>query len=203
MPATIEFFYDYGSPYAYIADWLLPGLRERTGAEIRHRPMLLGGLFKATGNASPITESCAPKRAYFSKTLQRWVAFHGLPFRMNPSFPINTITLMRMAVAAQRDGVFATYHPAVFKAMWVDGVDMGDPAELARVLTAAGLDAAALAAAAGEEEVKAGLKAATEEAARRGAFGAPTFFVGDEIFWGHDHMGLIEARIAGRLPAVA
>jgi 2-hydroxychromene-2-carboxylate isomerase len=194
MP-RFEFFFDYGSPYSYLADSRLPGLAERTGAEIVYRPMLLGGVFKATDNRSPALEPCEAKRSYGALELRRWVAHLGVPFRGNPHFPINTLLLMRTAVAAQRAGVFAPFHRAVYPAFWAEGENLGEPEVVARVVEKAGLDASALLEAAGDAAVKAELRATTEEAVARGAFGAPTFFVGDEMFFGNDRLDFVERSL--------
>lgn len=195
MAARCEFFFDYGSPHSYLADSQLVGLASRTGAEVVHRPMLLGGVFKATGNQSPAFESVEAKRSYGGTVLRRYVSRYGVPFRGNPFFPINTLGLMRGAVAAQRRDEFAAYHPAVFAAFWVEGLDLGDAEVVARVLAGAGLDAAVLLAAAGDPDVKRALRENTEEAVARGAFGAPTFFVGDEMFFGNDHIPFLEETL--------
>jgi 2-hydroxychromene-2-carboxylate isomerase len=191
-----EFFFDYGSPYSYLADSRLPALAERTGAEVRYRPMLLGGVFKATGNSSPVADPCQAKRAYGALELQRWVAHLGVPFRGNPHFPINTLLLMRTAVAAQRAGVFEPFHRAVYPAFWAEGENLGEPEVVARIAEKAGLDARGLLEAAGDSAVKAELRATTEEAVARGAFGAPTFFVGDEMFFGNDRLDFVERALA-------
>ena len=195
MTGRFEFFFDYGSPYSYIADANLAGVLQRTGAEVIYRPMLLGGGFKATGNQSPAFESCEPKRSYGGANLARWIERLEIPFRMNPHFPINTITLMRGAVAAQREGVFDVYHAAVFPAMWRDGLDLGQEPVFREVVTGAGIDADRILTLAGDDEVKGALRAATDEAVSRGAFGAPTFLIGDALFFGADHMAYLEEAL--------
>jgi 2-hydroxychromene-2-carboxylate isomerase len=197
MPRTLEFFFDYGSPYSYLASHRLPGLAARTGVELRYRPMLLGGVFKATGNQSPMLEPIAPKRAYSGLALQRSAEAYGVEFRGNPHFPINTLMLMRSAIAAQQLRVFDAFHQSVYPAFWVQGLDLGDEAVLAKLLAGAGLDAAAIAEARSRDEVKNELRRNTDEAVQRGAFGAPTFFLGDEMFFGADHLFFVE-RALGR-----
>jgi 2-hydroxychromene-2-carboxylate isomerase len=194
----LEFFFDYGSPYSYLANSRLPGLAERTGAELRYRPMLLGGVFKATDNRSPALEPCEAKRSYGSLELRRWIAYLGVPFSGNPHFPINTLLLMRTAVAARRAGVFEPFHRAVYPAFWADAENLGEPEVVARVVEKAGLDARALLEAGGDPEVKAELRATTEEAVARGVFGAPTFFVEDEMFFGNDRLDFVERALAER-----
>lgn len=195
MARSVEFFFDYGSPYSYLANALLPSVAARHRAELVFRPMLLGGVFKAIGNQSPAAEPVAAKRAYGGKMLRRTAAHFGIPIESNPHFPINTLGLMRRAVAAQRTGDFAVFHQAVYPAFWVAGRDLGDPSVIAEVLTNAGLDAAKLADLATGDAAKAALRANTEEAVARGAFGAPTFFFGDEMFFGVDHLPHLERAL--------
>jgi 2-hydroxychromene-2-carboxylate isomerase len=192
---TLEFFYDYASPYSYLADTQVEALTERTGAELVYRPILLGAVFKATGNRSPIQEPVEAKRRHSSFDIPRWAAYYGVPLRFNPHFPINTLTLMRLAHAAQRANVFAPFHRAAFSAMWEQERDMGNPEVVAEVLEEAGLDARALLEAAQDPEIKQALKQATEEAIELGAFGVPTFRVGDELFFGNDRLPLVEAAL--------
>ena len=194
MPA-IEFFYDYGSPYSYLADSRLPGFRERTGCEVIFRPMLLGGVFKATGNRSPFVEPVEAKRRYFGLEMRRCVEELGVPFTSNPHFPINTLGLMRGAYAAREMGVFEAYHRAIFDAFWTAAADLGDPAVVAQVLDAAGLKGADIVAAASGDAAKSALRETTDEAIERGVFGAPSFFVGDELFFGNDRLDRVEAAV--------
>ena len=196
MARRVEFFFDYGSPYSYLADAKLPALQGRTGAELVYRPMLLGGVFKATGNQSPALEPCEPKRSYGGTTLRRSMKRYGVSFQANPHFPINTLPLMRATIAAQRAGIFDAFHRAVYPAFWAEGRNLGDPDVVRSVLEKAGLDAGALLAASQEPEVKDRLRANTEEAVSRGAFGAPTFFLGDEMFFGADHMDFLEEALS-------
>jgi len=199
MARRLEFFFDYGSPYSYLADTQLPALRERSGCEIVYRPMLLGGVYKATGNRSPAMEPIEAKRRYGALELQRWVAYYGVPFRSNPHFPIDTLRLMRVAHGAQRAGVFERFHAAVYPAFWQRGLDLGDPAVLGGALADAGLDADALLASADDPEVKQALRATTDEAIARGAFGAPTFYVEDEMFFGADRLPFVLRALQGSL----
>jgi 2-hydroxychromene-2-carboxylate isomerase len=192
MSRVIEFFFDYGSPYSYIANAVLPGLARRHRAEIAYRPMLLGGVFKATGNQSPIYEPVASKRAYGMLTLRRSAVLHGVAFEHNPHFPINTLALMRTAVAAQHESVFGAFHSAVYPAMWAKGLDLGNAAVVADVLVAAGLDAEAIEARARESAVKEELRATTEEAVARGVFGAPAIFLDGQLYFGVDHLPFLE-----------
>lgn len=195
MSPTVEFFYDYGSPYSYLANTRLPALAERTGAEIVYRPMLLGGVFKATGNASPMAGPVAAKQAYGRLELERWVEYLGVPFQRNPHFPINTLQLMRMGVAAQRSGLFEPFHAAVYPAFWAAGRNLGEAEVVQEVLSRAGLDAARLLELAQQPEIKDELKRTTEEAVERGVFGAPSFFVGRELFFGNDRLEFVERAL--------
>jgi len=193
--ATIDFIFDFGSPNAYLSWKVLPAIAARTGATVNLIPCLLGGIFKATNNASPAVAFGAVKGklAYEGLETRRFVAKHGLSaFRQNPHFPVNTLMIMRGLVAARRMGVGDRYLEVVLAAMWEQGEKMDDPDVVARVLTAGGLDAQALLAATQDPEVKAELVANTEAAVERGVFGIPTFFVGDEMFFGKDRLGQVE-----------
>ncbi len=192
MMASVEFFYDYGSPYSYLADSRLPGLKARTGAEVIYRPMLLGGVFKATGNQSPFVEPVEAKRSYFSVELRRAVHRLNVAFVQNPHFPINTLGLMRTAHAARALEVFEPFHSAIFRAFWTAGAELGNPQVVADVLDAEGLKGSEIVDAARGDEIKAALRATTDEAVERGIFGAPTFFVGAEMFFGNDRMEFVE-----------
>lgn len=194
MATQVEFFFDYGSPFSYLADTQLPALAQRTGATIVYRPMLLGAVLKETGNASPM--AVPAKGRYMSTELQRWAQRYGVPFHTNPFFPINTLRLMRGSVAALLDGTFAAYHRAIFSGVWVKGLNLGEETVLREVLRAAGLDADRVVTRLEEQEVKDQLRANTEEAVRRRVFGAPTFFVGEEMFWGNDRLPFVEEQLA-------
>jgi 2-hydroxychromene-2-carboxylate isomerase len=195
MRNQVEFFFDYGSPYSYLADTRLPALADRTGATIVYKPMLLGAVFKATGNSSPAASPVQSKLQYGVADLSRWARHYGVPFRLNPNFPINTLRLMRGAVAAQQSGDFPQFHRAVFAAIWQQDENMGDDTVVRDVLEKAGIDGRALWERTGSAEVKDLLRTNTEEAVRRGAFGAPTFFVGDEMYWGNDRLLFVEAAL--------
>jgi 2-hydroxychromene-2-carboxylate isomerase len=188
---AVEFFFDVGSPTTYLAWTQLPAIAKDTGANIVWRPMLLGGVFKATGNQSPVTVPA--KGQWMGGDIQRFAQRYLVPFQFNPFFPINTLTLMRGATGLQmrQPERLNDYLRTVFKAMWAKPVNMGDPEVMATVLTAAGFDPVALMALASDPEVKAQLVATTEEAVRRGVFGAPSFFVGDELFFGQDRLDFV------------
>ena len=194
MARTIEFLFDYGSPFSYLANLQLPGFAKRNGAAVTYRPILLGGVLKATGNSSPMT--VAAKARYFAVDMRRWAARYGVMLKLNPyPFMANTLPLMRGAVAAQRLGVFAAYHDAIYRAAWAEGLDLGERAVITGVLQRAGVNFAEVSAAAEGQEVKDELRRNTEDAVARGAFGAPTFFVGDEMFWGNDRFDFIEEAL--------
>jgi 2-hydroxychromene-2-carboxylate isomerase len=200
VPKTLDFIFDFGSPNAYLSWKVLPGVLERTGANLNLIPCLLGSLFKLTNNQPPMAAfgPVKGKLDYERRETERFVAKHGLTrFRFNPHFPVNTLLIMRGLVAAQRLGLGPTYLEAVVKAMWEDGQKMDDPEVVAAVLTAAGLPAGAILEATQDPEVKAELMANTEAAAARGAFGIPTFFVGDEMFFGKERLGQVEEELAG------
>jgi 2-hydroxychromene-2-carboxylate isomerase len=195
---TLDFIFDFASPNAYMASMVLPGILERTGATLKVIPCLLGGIFKSTGNQAPFTAfgGIKGKMDYEMLESRRFVARHGLTkFRMNPHFPINTLLIMRAFVAAGLLGVGERYMEVVLNAMWEDGRNMGDPEVVAAVLDAAGLNAAAILEQAQTPEVKAILVSNTQAAADRGAFGIPTFFVGDEIFFGKERLGQVEEEL--------
>jgi 2-hydroxychromene-2-carboxylate isomerase len=198
MARTIDFVFDFGSPNSYLAWKVLPAIAQRAGAEIRLIPALLGGIFKLTNNQSPMAAfgEVKGKLAYEELETNRFVARHGLTaFRRNPHFPINTLLIMRALVAAPRMGIEAPYVAAVEKAMWEDGEKMDDPAVVERVLDAAGLDGAGLIAATQDPQVKAQLIANTDAAVARGVFGIPTFFVGEEMFFGKDRLDQVEEAL--------
>jgi 2-hydroxychromene-2-carboxylate isomerase len=196
---AVEYFFDVGSPTAYLAWTQLPKIAAETGATIAWRPMLLGGVFKATGNASPVTVPA--KGRWMNDDIARWARRYGVPFAFNPHFPINTLTLMRGATGLQmrRPAELPRYLDVVERAMWEASKDLGDPAVLAATLAAAGFDADEFAALVADPEVKGKLIATTEEAVARGVFGAPTFFVGDAMFFGQDRLDFVrEALLAIR-----
>lgn len=193
-----EFIFDIGSPNAYFAHRVIPSIEARTGVKFDYAPCLLGGIFKATGNQSPMAANAniPAKAAYEILEMRRFIERRGLSkFRMNPHFPVNTLTIMRGAIVAQNEGRLQPYVEAAFRAMWEDGADLGDPEAAKAVLDSAGFDGAALLAAAADDAVKRQLIAATERAVARGAFGIPTFFVGDEMWFGKDRLGEVEEAI--------
>jgi 2-hydroxychromene-2-carboxylate isomerase len=196
MQKTAEFFFDVGSPAAYLAWTQLPALCAEAGATLVYRPMLLGGVFQATGNASPMV--VAAKGSYMSVDLSRFAQRYGVPFRINPHFPINTLTLMRAVVGmqARRAERFEAFLAAVYPALWVQGLNLNDPAVTAAMLVEAGFDPSVVFALVNDANIKAALKANTEEAVQRGVFGAPTMFVGDAMFFGQDRLDFVKEALA-------
>ena len=196
---SLELIFDFGSPNAYLTLKVLPELLERTGADLIITPCLLGGIFKATGNKAPMVQYAGvpAKLAYENLEIRRFIERHGLTrFRLNPHFPVNTLLIMRGLVAARRLGVEQAYLDTVMAAMWERGLKMDDPQVVAAALAEAGLDAKAILEATQDPDVKAELMANTEQAAARGAFGIPTFFVGDEMFFGKERLGQVEEELA-------
>ena len=194
MNKQVEFYFDVGSPASYLAWTQIARLAERHGAEVVYQPMLLGGVFKATGNASPA--SVPAKGRYTRIDFERFARRYQVPFAQNPFFPINTMQLMRGAVALLDGDQFQPYVDAVFRAIWVKGQNMGDPDVVARVLGGQGFDVAGLLQQINDPAVKERLRQITERAIERGVFGAPTFFVGDEMFFGQDRLDFVEAALA-------
>jgi 2-hydroxychromene-2-carboxylate isomerase len=173
-------------------------LGERTGTPVRWRPFLLGGVFKATGNEMPAAVEA--KARYMQRDLERWARYYGVPYRFPSRFPLNTLPAQRALVAAERSGGQAAVQglaQRLFEAYWAEDRDVSAEAELRRTAEGAGLDPDALAQAAGEQAIKDQLRQITDEAVRRGAFGAPTIFVGDEMFWGNDRLFFVEELLRG------
>jgi len=198
MAVPVQFLFDFGSPNAYMCHRVIPAIEARTGVRFEYVPVLLGGIFKLSGNRSP-AEAFAGipnKRAYDQLEIKRFVAKHRLDrYRHNPFWPVNTLQIMRGAVAAQKQGCFERYVEAVYVAMWEQGRNMEDPEVIVRTLNEAQLDGQRLYAGTQDPEVKSLLMANTQAAFERGAFGSPTFFVGSEIFFGKDRLREVEEEI--------
>lgn len=194
MAGKVEFFFDVGSPSAYLAWTQLPGIARETEAELVYRPVLLGGIFRSVGNVSPA--EIPPKSEYLRRDLARFAGRYGVPLRYNSAFPINTLGLMRGAVAAEREGVLEAYLGAVFPAIWVHDADLSDPANVAACLREGGLDADRLIGLAGEAAAKDGLRERSDAAVRRGLFGVPSMFVGDSLFFGQDRLDFVREALA-------
>jgi 2-hydroxychromene-2-carboxylate isomerase len=199
MPVTVEFHFDFGSPNAYLAHRVIPEIEHRTGASFRYVPVLLGGVFKATGNRSP-AEAFAGirnKPEYERLETERFVRRHGIiGFNRNPFFPVNTLRIMRGAVAAELDGTLARYVSVVFHHMWEQPKKMDDPDVIRAALDGSGLDGAAMLTRIEDGAVKQKLIANTEASVARGTFGSPTFYLGDEMWFGKDRLRDVEEAIA-------
>jgi 2-hydroxychromene-2-carboxylate isomerase len=195
-----QFMFDFGSPNAFLSHEAIPAIEKRTGAKFDYVPILLGGIFKATNNKSP-AETLAGvknKREFHALETERFIKrFQVQPFVWNPFFPVNTLNLMRAAVAAQFEGVFPAYVEAAFHHMWREPKKMDDLEVAVKALNSSGLDGAKLLARAQEADVKAKLIENTQSAVERGAFGSPTFFVGNEIFFGKEQLRDVEEMVSG------
>ncbi len=198
MTQTIDFIFDFASPNAYLSHKVLQPIAADTGVTINYKMCLLGGIFKATGNQAPMITygGVKGKTEYQMLEMRRFITRHKLnAFKMNPHFPVNTLLLMRGAIAAEMDGNLPQYLEVGLKAMWEDGLKMDDPDVYAETFTAAGMDGAALLARTQDAEVKAKLVANTEDAVAHGVFGIPTFFVGEEMYFGKDRIWQVEEAI--------
>ncbi|MBJ2267406.1 2-hydroxychromene-2-carboxylate isomerase [Pseudomonas sp. MF6772] len=196
MSKTLEFFFDLGSPTTYLAYTQLPGICAETGSQLVYQPILLGGIFKATGNASPVT--IPAKGRYLLQDLARYAKRYGVPLKFNPHFPINTLTLMRAVTGIQlrQPERFIDFIDCLFRAIWVEGRNMGDPAVVAAVLAQHHFDPAQVLELTQDEEVKNALKHKTEEAIARGMFGAPAMFVGQQLFFGQDRLDFVREALS-------
>jgi 2-hydroxychromene-2-carboxylate isomerase len=197
MPAKVEFHFDFGSPNAYFAHRLIPAIEQRTGVGFSYQPILLGGVFKLTNNQPPMLQfkGIKNKLEYQKLELTRFIKKHQLNrFQMNPHFPVNTVQIMRGAVAAEADS-FARYVEVTFQAMWEEGKKMDDPDIIRATLDAAGLDGGRMLQLIQQQSVKDRLLHNTENSVARGTFGVPTFYVGEEIFFGKDSLGEVEAAV--------
>ena len=204
MTPNVEFHFDFGSPNAYLVHKLIPAVEQRTGARFVYVPVLLGGVFKLTNNQAPMVQfkDVKNKLEYQRLETRRFIDKHKLArFRMNPHFPVNTVQIMRGAVAAEMDGQLARYVEAVFHHMWEEPKKMDDPAVIRAALEESGLDGERILARIQDQDVKDRLLANTQASVARGTFGAPTFFVGEEIFFGKDRLRDVEEEIAARAGA--
>jgi 2-hydroxychromene-2-carboxylate isomerase len=194
MSNSIDFYFDYGSPTSYLAYKQLPGVVRRTGVRVNYLPILLGGVYLATSNHSPL--DLPLKRKWMETDMQFFAERYGIQFAVNPHFPINTLVLMRGAVYAQQQGFLERYSDAVFHGMWGNPENMSEPAVIAKVLQSADLEVQKIVAATQDPAIKEQLKSNTQEAIDRGAFGAPTIFVGDRMFFGQDRIQYVEELLA-------
>ena len=193
----VEFFFDLSSPYSYLAATQMEGLVKRTSAQVTWKPFVLGAVFKAAGNVMPA--ACPPKAQYMLRDLDRWARRYEVDFKMTTRFPVNAMQAMRLVVASEAEGKSSAVALAAFRALWVADRDITAEPELRAIAKEAGIDADRALQAIATPEVKDRLRAYTDDAIRRGAFGAPAIFVGDELFWGNDRIEFVEATLtAGR-----
>lgn len=195
MSKHVDFYFDFGSPTSYLAWTQLPGITQAAGAELRWHPILLGGVHKATGNQSPALVPA--KGAWMNRDMERYAVRYQVPFVNNPYFPINTMHLMRGAVGYRmhKPASFDAYVTTIYRAMWADGLNLGDQAVLAEVLQRGGLDPNEFLAFIQDPAVKEELRADTEASVKRGIFGAPTMFVGDEMYFGQDRLDFVREAL--------
>lgn len=198
----VQFLFDFGSPNAYLATQIIPDVEKRTGVSFDYVPVLLGGIYKLTGNSSPADylRGIRNKREYMEVETERFVRRHGITsFCKNPFFPVNTLQLMRGAVAAEAEGMFRPYFHAAYHHMWEEPKKMDDPEVMQAALASSGIDVGRIVAKSQEPAVKSRLMQLTEDAVSRGAFGSPTFFVGEEMFFGKDQLRDVEEEILAQL----
>ncbi len=199
MTKTVDFYFDFASPNAYLSHQVVPGIEERTGAKFNYIPVLLGGIFKATNNKPPMEAffGILNKNEYQSVEMKRFQERHGIDkFKMNPHFPVISLQIIRGAVGAQQDGYLDKYIDEVLKHMWEEPKKMDDPEVIKEAFTESGFDADRLMNQMQDPEIKAQLIENTEKAVKRGTFGIPTFFVGDDIYFGKDTLWQVEEALA-------
>jgi 2-hydroxychromene-2-carboxylate isomerase len=202
---TVQFMFDFGSPNAYLAARAIPDIERRTATKFDYVPALLGGIYRLTGNSSPADylKGVRNKPDYMALETERFIRRHGITtFRRNPFFPVNTLQLMRGAVAAELEGVFWPYFQAVYRHMWEEPKKMDDPGVMREALNSSGIDADKIIARSQDPAVKTRLMALTQDAVDRGAFGSPTFFVNDEMFFGKDQLRDVEEEILAQQRAM-
>ncbi len=198
MSVPVEFHFDFGSPNAYLCHLVIPALESRTGVKVTYVPILLGGIFKATNNVSPAVslKGIRNKGEYQALEMRRFLEAHGIiNYRPNPHFPVNTVQLMRGAIVAQREGCFEKYVDEMYRHMWAEPKKMDDPEVIAAALEESGLPVDILMTGMQDPEVKAQLRANTEDSVARGVFGSPSFFVGDQLYFGKDRLREVEEEI--------
>jgi len=192
--ADVEFFFDIGSPYSYLASTQIEQLDQEPGASVEWRPFLLGGVFKETGNAAPA--NVPPKAQYMLTDLRRWADTYDIPFQMPENFPLNTLPTQRALVAVKkRGGAVPPLARALFRGYWVGGRDVSDPSVIAQMCERVDEPGDDILEALDDDDIKAELRKVTNEAVERGAFGAPTFFVDDKMFWGNDRLTFVRAAV--------
>ena len=197
MSAQVDFYYDFGSPTAYLAWTQLPALCERNNATLNYKPVLLGGIFKATGNATPVL--IKPKGEWLLEDIVRYAAFYDVPYIMNPHFIINSLNMMRGAIWARNSGVIEDYNQAMFEATWVNGLNTADTDVIAKVAKDANLNSDAMLQSISDGAIKKQLMSETESAVALGVFGAPTMIVGDELHFGQDRLDWVERKLAAKV----
>jgi len=195
MSKEVDYYFDVGSPAAYLSWTQMPKLVEETGAKVNYKPVLLGGIFKATGNSAPI--AVPAKGKWLWADLNRWAKLYNVPFKMNDKFPVNTLILMRGLTAYQNDAKFIDLGNAIFDGMWASNKDLTEMDVVAQVVTSAGIDAAEFAAKVEEAAIKQTLIDQTDEAIAKGAFGSPSFVVDDELHFGQDRMHFVKDALMG------
>ena len=200
-PRTLDFIFDFGSPNAYLCHKVLPDFAARTGLTVNYVPCLLGGIFKATGNKPPFMAFAPVKMQYELLELKRFVRRHKIPYRMNPHFPVNTLALMRGAMVARDEGFLLPYVDGILRYMWETPRKLDDPAVFAQTLTELGFDAEHILRRSADEDIKQALADSTAAAVERGVFGIPTFFLGDEMWFGKERLRDIEEFLAEAQPA--
>jgi 2-hydroxychromene-2-carboxylate isomerase len=195
MAKVFEFYFDLVSPYSYLAATQIGALCERTSAQAIYKPVLLAAIMQATGNQPPLSVAVPPKQSWMLRDVKDWAAFYGIPLAFPKSFPFNSLKVQRLLIAAEDQGALVPLTHALYDALWGQGEPVTDLAKLSAYVTSAGFAAEAMLARTEDSEVKARLKANTDEAIARGAFGAPTFAYGNRIYWGNDRMVLLEAAL--------
>lgn len=194
----LSFFFDFSSPFSYLAATQIEAVAARHAARVRYKPFLLGALFKSVGTPDvPLLQMSPPKQRHTAADLARWADYWGVPFRFPSRFPMNTIKPLRMVLQLDDDATRARLVPPLYRGYWVDDRDLSDDATLTELASAAGFDGPALVRGTQDAAVKAQLKAATDEAVAAGVFGAPTFVVGDQLFWGQDRLVFVEKALEG------
>lgn len=196
MSAQVDFYYDFASPTAYLAWTQLPELCKQYGANLNYHPMLLGGVFKATGNSTPVL--IEPKGKWIFEDIKRYARHYGVPYQKNPFFIINSMTMMRGAMWAQNTGVLEHYNKAMYTATWADGLNTAEPDVIASVMQDASLDADAMLLAASDDAIKKQLIDATNYAVDQGVFGAPTMIVNGDLHFGQDRLDWIKRQLASK-----
>ena len=197
MAKHVDFFFDLSSPYSYLAATQIEAIAKKHGATLSWKPMVLAAVFKATGNTMPV--SVAAKGPWMWKDLNRWAKQYGVGFNMTSRFPFNAIKPERLVIAADREGKAGAAALAAFRGLWIDDKDIASDSELRAIASSIGMDPDAAMKAIEEPAIKDQLRANTDEAVKRGAFGAPAIFVGDELFWGNDRLHHVEAALAGKI----